>query len=205
MGQHRLEMGRCGNSVQKLGFALAIVTLIGACFLCVGVGDFGLQLLVRRCLVWDCAPSRSIRAIEMSIPEDKFPDGTVYGPLLRDDLDGSSEKANQTVFLDQGSGTAVFTITRWAGFLSAKEDFQLETKLSLRHSGDSPASVSYGVLSGADESVVYCGTGVYRCEMAARYAEYVVTFSADMAHGISADDFQGLCQYIDGVLTEVVK
>lgn len=146
-----------------------------------------------------------MRVLEMSLPQELFPAGSIYNPLFEDDLDGASEKANQTVFLDRGGGTAVYIVTRWNGYSSATDDFELESRLVLSQTRDPFSDISHDVMPGADESIVYCGNGVKRCEMAARYSEYVVSFSADMNIGISANNFVEFCLYIDQKLSGVVR
>ncbi len=172
--------------------------LIGLCILSYG-------LFVNRCLPWECAPQRNFAVTDLSIPNRFFPSTArvgVFGPTS--ESLGSVEHASMTVYWRQGRGRSIYMVQRFATIDHARKMFN-----TYWSDGVLPASpeISYRS-STADSYRVGCGYSEFggeRCELLARYDEFVIIFNVTPDYLMTTQKFEEIVIFIDDQISKEIS
>jgi hypothetical protein len=179
--------------------AVAVVLLFATCILFAG------QYLLNGCLWWECAPARTFHVRDWEIPMTLFPAGS-YTDHISAPTDRSNEleEGSQAVYIDQG--IAVYIIDRFPRIKDAIAEFEHNKRNMIdRNTGkkwQAPSDLTFSSAT-ADNVYVACGywSNRYRCQMTARYQEYVVFLNADINDKMTFDKFEKVVFYIDEQLS----
>lgn len=170
-------------------------SLIGLCVLFYG-------LLVKKCLPGECAPKRNFAVTDLSIPGSFFPSTATVGAFNSpSESFGAVESAIMNVFWRQGEGGSVYIVQRFATIEQAQRFLN-----ALRSDGIFPASpdISYRS-STADSYYVGCGYSQFggeRCQLLARYDEFVVEFNVTIDNLMTIQKFEGITIFIDSQISK---
>lgn len=170
-------------------------SLIGLCVLFYG-------LLVKKCLPGECAPKRNFVVTDLSIPKSFFPSTATVGVFdSPSESFGAVESASMNVFWRQGEGGSVYIVRRFATIEQAQRFLN-----ALRSDEIFPASpdISYRS-STADSYYVGCGYSQFggeRCELLARYDEFVVAFNVTIDKLMTIQKFEEITIFIDNQISK---
>lgn len=174
-------------------FKLLVILIIP--FLCL----ISCYQLLRGCLYWTCVPDRDFSVLELSIPEEYFPQGAIIPEMhYTHELEGSLEHGIMTIYWHSGDGLTVYNVWRFASgwkagyfynYLNRMED-EFET---------CPEALRYESIF-ADQYVLSCGWsrfGGYRADLVARYEEFVISINSVIDEEMSFEEFKRIITYVD--------
>ncbi len=186
----------------KQRVAILILILLTSLITCATL----FQVVIHGCLLWDCAPQRSFRVLDLDLPADLFPQGAIVNSLYPlSEGEGTTENGGKSVYWGKDWGRAIYIIWRYPSVRQAAEIFPMEKK-SFADSGSKrpwqrPSALTF-VSPQADEFFLGCGYwSVYRCGMVARYAEYVVHFNAIIDSEMTYEKFEKIAAFIDNQIS----
>ena len=180
-----------------IAVAAAVVLLFGACILFAG------QYLAHGCFWWECAPERMFHVRDWEIPMTFFPEGS-YTDHISAPTDGSNELEGgfQSIYVDQG--IIVYDIYRFPRTKDAVAEFDHNKRNMVnRDTGEKwqvPSDLTFSSTT-ADDIYIACGYWRYRCQMTARYQEFVTFLNADINDKMSFGDFEKVVFYLDEQLS----
>lgn len=179
--------------------ALSFLLILGVVFVC----SVSLhQLLSRHCLLWTCAPTRSFGVHDLELSMSLFPEEATVTPFRRPtDLQGAVDSAIMTVFWEEGNGLAVYNVWQYGTENQASGLYQAQ----LRDSDYAEQYNLFFVSSVADEYSKGCGFsefGGYRCDVKARYGEFVLSFNATIDEHLPVERFEELVASMDKQMAE---
>lgn len=168
--------------------------ILGSAFVC---GLVTYLLILESCLFLNCVKERSFNALDLEIPSDLFPsEATVTGIHRPSESQGAFESASMSFYWQSGNSLAGYHVWRFRKEKEASRAFLAESGGSL-YDGKSD---DFYHSSMADEFAVGCGIRWgfgYRCNMAARYQEYVVNFRSVIDQEMTHEMFNEVIIYID--------
>jgi hypothetical protein len=183
---------------KKLIFPISFV--VCACLITSIVGG---QLLFKRCLWWNCAPTRTFDVIDLSLPSILFPADSQYNPIYYDSDDNLETITSGIQAIYWKNGSSGYHIDRYATYEDAKKEYEW-TKGWFFENGNTKIQWDEYVLiyksSFADEFYSACGVLIandYRCAMAAQYQEFHVFFNTTITEEMTHEDFQRVVRFID--------
>jgi hypothetical protein len=173
---------------------LVILLSIVAC--CTFLG----QYILSGCFFWECAPKRNFHVLDWELPPNLFPAEAMIDRISPpSDGYGLIESGEQTIYI--GHNPAVYTIERFPRVKNAIDQYARDKK----HMRDPktnmewkpPNTLTFSSAT-ADEFYIACGDFFqYRCEMVARYQEYIVFFGAMINDEMPYAQFENIVAYID--------
>lgn len=185
---------------QVLVFSISILFLsLATCAVLFQVGVYG-------CLLWECAPQRSFKALDLDLPAHFFPrEATVNSLRPLSDGEGTTDNGVKSIYWAPGSGGALYIIFRLPSARQAHEMFQTNKEVyadsESKEPWQRPAALTF-TSPKADEFFVGCGVWhEYRCGMIARYAEYVVEFNATIDRAMTHENFEKIVKFIDNQIS----
>lgn len=168
--------------------------ILGSAFVC---GLVTYLVILESCLFLNCVEERSFNALDLEIPSDLFPSGANVTPIHRpSESQGAFESASMSFFWESGNKSAGYRVWRFRKEGEASRAFLAESGGSL-YDGK---SADFYHSSMADEYAAGCGIiwGFgYRCNMAARYQEYVVNFHSVIDQDMTHEMFNEVIIFID--------
>jgi hypothetical protein len=183
--------------MKKSSFIVAsilVVIFLAVCCLFAG------QLVLNRCLWWDCAPERNFHVLDWEVPSNLLPEGAINDHLsIPSEGIGEIESGGQTIYFE--NGIAVYVIYRFPQVKDAISHFE-HYKRGMVDPGtgeawDVPNELSFSTRS-ADDVYYACGYSLeYRCEMAAQYQEYTLYFGTTINDKMTYDVFENVIIYLD--------
>jgi len=183
-----------------------IAVSIGVVLACLTVCAVLFQVVVYGCLLWECAPQRPVRVLDLDLPAHLFPREAIVNSLYPlSEGEGTTENGAKSVYWNQGLGGAIYEVLRFPSARQAAEMFPLE-KRSFADSGSKdpwqrPSTLTF-VSPKADDFFVGCGNwSEYRCGMIARYSEYVVQFNAVIDSEMTYQSFEKIVAFIDNQIS----
>lgn len=175
----------------KLGLLLTIFILV----VCVSTCSY---LLIRRCLPWECAPSRSLDVFAFSLPLSFFPPGSTGGVMFTpSELDLAKNKGDMAIFWDRGNGKAIYIVRQFRTINQASRFYQSIESISYNKNIEIDLS--------ANEYSVGCGFSEfsgYICELNARCLEFVFSLNVTISDEMTESDFNDVIDYIEGQLKD---
>lgn len=173
----------------------------------------GIFLRTRDCLLWDCAPIRSFRALDLVLPARFFPDNIVYErPRI---LENHRNQNYQTSYqnIDWGHENCIacyayYTFTRYTSNKRSAIEFALTKRFLFLVYPDiksrllKPKQSTY-ISPFADESFVACAAmgksfGDHtHCKFIVRYQEFVLELTVVIAQGMTFKTFQEIVINLD--------
>jgi hypothetical protein len=186
--------------MKKNKFSPQIIIVMFVCLIsCIVAG----QLFFRRCLWWNCAPTRNFDVLNLGLPSSFFPTDSQYNPIYYDSDDNLETITSgiQPIYWESGGGG--YFVNRYATFANAKKEYKF-TRGWFFENGNSKAQWNEYVLtyksSFADEFYSACGVLVandYRCGMVAQYQEFYVFFNTTISEEMTYKDFESVVTFID--------
>jgi hypothetical protein len=164
------------------------------------------HVVIYGCLLWDCAPQRSFKVLDLNLPDDLFPRGAIINSLYPlSEGERTTENGSKTVYWDGGWGLAGYIVLRYPSAKRATEAFSQEkrfyTDRNSKRPWQKPSALNF-VSSTADEFFLGCGYRMeYRCGMTARYAEYVISFDATIDSQMTHERFETIVTFIDNQIS----
>lgn len=164
------------------------------------------QILYWHCWLWTCTPSRTFSVFDLSLPNHLFPENATINPMLPPSEPGGVESGSIMFhWLEFGTtygGT--FNIDRYGTEERAKAYFESILYWRSRDSYKTNPTITY-ISPTADEFLISCGTsmfgGGYECSWAARYQEFIVTFTSSISGQMSESQFEKVVVDIDQQMT----
>ena len=186
--------------VVAIGLALSILSI---CLCSIGIPAF--RFILQGCFWWECVPERSFQISELELPSNLFPEGAIVNRIypLSDEF-GTLEDGTQSIYWDNGNGSAGYTIYRYSTVRSTAKYFDLNKRLFVnsdtREEWKSPVDSSFSSTT-ADVAYVGCGSWSEKseknCTMVAQYQAYVVVFDATIDTKMTFAQFEKILFYID--------
>jgi len=172
-----------------------IATIIfGSAFVCALVTYF---LILESCFFLNCVEERSFNAVDLGLAPELFPPDAIVNPMTRPSTsEGAFESGSTTVYWTRGNGLATYNVWRYRKEEEASRNF-LAVSGGTLYDGKSGDFYHSSI---ADEFAVGCGFRQnfgYRCNMAARYQEYVVNFRSVIDQDMTHDMFNQVIIFID--------
>lgn len=172
-------------------------------FLCIFVCASASQFILHKCFWWECAPQRNFRISSLELLANLFPEESIVNHVYPlSDEHATIEDGSQSIFWDNGSGGAGYTIYRYPTEKEAAEQFEwdkvhLFVNPETKEAWKPPANLVFSS-STANSVYVACGYRITKdCRMVERYQEYVVFFSASMDSKMTFSGFEKILTYID--------
>ena len=175
---------------------LLIFAILGGLVLCMTVC---FQLLLKRCILWTCAPQRSFSIIDLSIPSGFFPEGATVGQMgYKHENEGALTSSSMNANWEKGMGVAGYAI--WQFGSSQSVDPFWKRLIYTAREFDDCLKVKYRSPY-ADKFAVRCGiikySGGYSAGLYAQYGEFAVGFGTIIDDQMSLEDFEKIIIYID--------
>lgn len=183
-----------------------VATLITILFVCLATCATLFQVVIYGCLLWDCAPPRSFRVLDLDLPTDLFPHGAIINSLHPlSEGEGTTDNGIKSVYWGVGAGRAIYIVSRFPSARQAAEKFPLEKRSfsdsESKRPWQQPPALTF-VSPKADEFFLGCGYwSEYHCGMVARYAEYVVHFNAIIDSDMTHEGFEKIVAFIDNQIS----
>jgi hypothetical protein len=182
-----------------------IAVAVAAVLLCAVSGLFAGQYLMNGCLWWECAPERIFHVRDWEIPMTFFPEGS-YADHISAPTDGSNELEGgfQSIYVDQG--VVIYNIYRFPKTKDAVAEFEHNVRNMIdRETGKQwhvPSNLTFSSTT-ADDEYIACGywSNRYRCQMTARYQEFVIFLNADINDKMTFGNFENVAVYLDEQLS----
>lgn len=183
--------------MMKKYFALGIIALLFVSTCCIFSGQYALY----GCFWWECAPERDFYVLDWEIPVDLFPKGATIDHISPP-TDGHGEIGGGSQHIHMGYDGATYSIYRFPSTRKAIVDFnRIKKGMFDPETGIlwQPPDKSTFSSSTADDLYIACGywSKRYRCEMTARYQEYVIFFNADINDKMTFTQFEKILFYLD--------
>lgn len=175
-------------------------------YICVGgLLIAGVYQLFRGCWGISCPPTRNFTVLDLGIPTTFFPEKAIINDLhTPSELDVAKESAIMAIYWDNGQGLAVYNIWRFRSVHRASSFFDA---LSSRDPYPRHGNLLYeSKLS--REFHLGCGVsefGGYRCELLARYEEFVLSFNATIAEKMTIEQFEEIVVFIDNQMGQYLN
>lgn len=175
-------------------FAFPILVL---CSVTVGLCLLSYNVWVNRCLPWECASKRNFAVTDLGIPGHFFPTNAIGGRWITEgESFGAVEYGSMNFFWRKGRGAAIYIVQRFATEEQAHESFS-----GLRNNGVLPTSSDVTFRSTtADAHLVGCGYSPFggeRCELLARYEEFVIVLNVTIDRLMTVQDFEEIVIFVD--------
>jgi hypothetical protein len=111
------------------------------------------------------------------------------------------EDGSQSIYWDDGNGSAGNTIYRYPTANKAMRGFDLQKHLLVnaetKEAWQTPTNLTFASTT-ADTVYIACGYWTHKnCAMVARYQEYVIFFDTSMDQKMTYTDFEKIAIYID--------
>jgi hypothetical protein len=190
----------------KRRVAILILILLTSLLTCAAL----FQVIIYGCLLWDCAPKRSFKVLDLDLPDNLYPQGSIVNSLYPlSEGEGTTENGSKTVYWNGGWGRAIYIIWRYPSARQAAKMFPLEKKgfadTGSKKPWQRPSTLTF-VSRKADDFFLGCGYwSEYHCGMVARYAEYIVHFNAIIDSEMAHDDFQKIVVFIDNQISAKLR
>jgi hypothetical protein len=186
--------------MNKRKIALLTVALLALAVVCIVLT----RTVIYGCFWWECVSQRSFRVIDLDLPDDLFPAGSIVNalyPLSEDE--GTLENGGKPIYWDQGS--AGYTVFRFSSNRQAAERYStlkaFYTDPKTKGLWPKPATLTF-VSPKADEFYIGCGYRlVDNCGMLARYREYIVEFDTTIDPEMTIAQFEKIVRFIDQQIT----
>jgi hypothetical protein len=184
-----------------------ILVLVAVAVSCI----LAFQFIAKRCIGWECPPTRKFTVHELNLPNDFLPREADLNPLHADRVPGTLENAITTNYWN--GGLAIYMVLRLPTIQEASEwyEFDLEGyKFSDTLENSKPYSKILAYRSEvADQSAIKCGyvpKNDLRCVFWARYQEYYIFFSGSMGEDgeMTQTNFLNILIYIDEKMRELL-
>lgn len=167
------------------------------------------QILIHKCIWWQCAPTRDFTIYDLNLPDHFFPSNAQVSPLHPDRQEVSVDEAATTNYWE--NGRAVYSVLRFSTIKKAERWFDFEVN-SFEFTKELDDITAYKRVleyrsKVADEHAVFCGyvSSDIQCDFGARYQEFYVFFSGSMGSGeMSVDDFLGVMDFVDTKMQELL-
>jgi hypothetical protein len=175
---------------------------LGLMFVCTILFLLAVQYVVKGCAWWDCAPRRSFRVLDLTLPAELFPEGAIVNQLSPfSEGTGALEDAMMVVYWSDGEGIAVYQVFRYPTIRQASLLYPDEVKSYVNPvTGASWKAIDEltFVSSKADEYFTACGYWEsYRCGFVARYAEYIIKLNSTIDSRMTYADFDRAISQIE--------
>ena len=168
--------------------------IVGSLLIC---GSVSYGLILRSCFFLNCVEERSFNAVDLGLVPALFPPDAIVNPMNRPSTsEGAFESGSMSVYWREGNGIAGYHTWRFRKEEEASRAFLAESGGSL-YDGK---SADFYHSSIADEFAVGCGIRWgfgYRCNLAARYQEYVVKFQSVIDQEMTHEMFNEVIIFID--------
>lgn len=159
-------------------------------------------MFARECGVVDCTPKKTFTINNVQLPTHFFPEGAIINKLhTSSESFGAVEAGTMTNYWRKGDGIAVYNISRYRNERRA-EKF-MDAALNHREEYKQHPQLSFHS-SIADEYEVGCGISRfwgYRCDLDARYAQYVLSFNTIIDEEMTLEKFEKIIRYLDDEMT----
>jgi hypothetical protein len=162
---------------------------------------FLFQAIVKGCFFRDCAPKRSWSLEDFDIPTTFFPQDATFGSFRRLH-DSFIENKSKTIYWDDGSGLATYTIFRFPTTEQALSAFEDEIQRFRNPDSNemwtTPPNSTF-TSSVANSVYIACGdwANLYRCGVGARYEEHVIVYKSVIDSEMTYQDFEKIVIYLD--------
>ena len=171
-------------------------------FFCIFICASAVQFILHKCLWWDCAPQRNFKISDLALPSNLFPDGSIINPIFPlSDEHTTIEDGMQSIFWDNGNGSAGYTIYRYPTVKNAKDAFEFHKhELFNRETKEAWKPPTNLTFSSATADALYIACGYWNdkeCAMVARYQEYVVFFNTTVDTKMTFPSFEKILIFID--------
>lgn len=179
-------------------FAFPILAL---CSVTVGLCLLSYNVWVNKCLPWECAPKRNFAVTDLGIPAHFFPANSIGGSWNTEgESFGAVEHGSMNLFWRKGQGAAIYIVQRFATEDQAHEFFNV-----LRNDGVLPTSSDVTFRSTtADAYLIGCGYspfGEERCELLARYKEFVIVLNVTIDRLMTVQGFEEIVIFVDNQIS----
>ncbi|WP_420628719.1 hypothetical protein [Candidatus Leptofilum sp.] len=170
------------------------IIILGSAFVC---GLVTYLLILESCFFLNYVEERSFNALDLEIPSDLFPAGANVTPIHRpSESQGAFESASMSFFWQLGNRLAGYDVWRFRKEEEASRTFLAESGGSFYNEN----IYDFYNSSIADEFAVGCGFRRhfgYKCNMAARYEEYVVNLHSIIDREMTLEMFNEAVIFID--------
>lgn len=160
-------------------------------------GIFSYVMVLRSCFFLNCVEERSFNVLDLDLPSNLFPSEAIVNPLLRPSTsEGAFESGSKAIYWRAGNGVASYNIWRFRTEKEASRAFLAESGGAVYIENKE----SFHQSSIADEFTIGCGQVQffgYRCNMTARYQEYVINLIASIDEEMSIEMFNEAVIFID--------
>ncbi len=185
------------NKRYSIVVLLSIVVFLVACCSITG------QYILNGCFWWECAPERNFSVLDWEIPLSLFPNGTFTDHITvpTDNMVGEIEGGLQSIYPDRDT-IVVYDIYRFPRTKDAVAEFDHNKRNMIdRDTGQKwqvPSNLTFSSTT-ADDVYLACGywSNRYRCQMTARYQEFIIFLNADINDKMTFGDFEKVAFYLD--------
>jgi hypothetical protein len=167
------------------------------------------QLLVNRCLWWNCAPERDFTLFDLNLPSEIFPLGSDIRELQPDRDYPSIEEAATTNRWE--TGDSIYILRRFPSSQQAVQRFNSRTERNIftqpELGGENTQVIKEFQSSIANYFKLECGYffNDFRCVYWACYEEYYIYFSASVGEtDLEPETFFEAITYIDSRMGELL-
>ncbi len=171
-------------------------------FLCIFFSFSIYQVWAKECWLWTCAPNRTFSVFDLRLPNHMLPEDAIVQPIIPPSDPSGVESGNMSFFWHEsgelyGGG---LDVDRYGTVTRAEKMFENNLYWRSRGSYEAHPDITFESTI-ADEFVIGCGSSVfdtgYDCRFAARYQEYVVSFSSYIGKQMSESQFEQIVIDID--------
>ncbi|MCC6601669.1 MAG: hypothetical protein IT327_00575 [Anaerolineae bacterium] len=188
-----------GNKNRKRFAGIIVLSLAGIFLLSCGLTY---QLIVKQCVFWTCAPTRTFTIYDLILPTDLYPSNAVINPMISFPEAPGADSGNLAVYWEENGqlNKSILTIERFGTEGKAIEYFDILESWRTEGTYRPHPDILYQSQT-ASEYEIGCGIsglgGEYECDVDARYKEFVVSLNVSITGQMSEKDFEAIAVSLD--------